>query len=181
MLKCAACGLVNPDGAASCDCGYPLSTGEPSPISSAAADTRCRGSISSQFADPWRRLGAVTFDGVLLLFVRFVVASAVSTESAAAKTSSTAAGLVIMVVPWFYMAGLESSRWQASLGKRLFGMRVGNLRDERISFWHASARFWARTLSALTLFVGFVMILWTKKRQCLHDMVAGTLVLRGRA
>lgn len=33
-------------------------------------------------------------------------------------------------------------------------------------------------LSAIPFLIGFFMCLWTEKKQCLHDMMAGCLVLK---
>jgi hypothetical protein len=71
---------------------------------------------------------------------------------------------------------LESSRWQATIGKRALGLKVTNPRGERIGFARAATRFVAKLLSVLTLCVGFLLILVTERRQALHDLIAGTLV-----
>jgi len=48
----------------------------------------------------------------------------------------------------------------------------------RISFGRATGRFFARIISGLTLGIGYLMVAFTEKKQALHDMIAGTLVLR---
>ncbi len=48
--------------------------------------------------------------------------------------------LTISFPAWIYMAGFESSSWQASLGKRLLGLRVIGAGGERIEFWRAMLR-----------------------------------------
>ena len=71
---------------------------------------------------------------------------------------------------------LESSPWQATVGKRTLGLKVTNLHGERVGFARAAARFVAKALSVLTLCLGFLFIVVTRRRQALHDLVAGTLV-----
>lgn len=82
---------------------------------------------------------------------------------------------------WVYFAGFESSRRGATLGKRAVGIRVTDLSGKRISFARASARYYAKFLSAALFCVGFCMIIWNRHRRGLHDMLARTLVLKGAA
>jgi uncharacterized RDD family membrane protein YckC len=77
-----------------------------------------------------------------------------------------------------YYALLESSTWQGTLGKRALGLEVTDLEGRRISFGRATGRFFAKIISALILWIGFIMAGFTEKKQALHDMIAGTLVIR---
>jgi len=81
-----------------------------------------------------------------------------------------------IVVPWLYTALQECSRQRATLGKRLLGIQVTDLTGGRISFGRASGRFFARLLP--TLGIGYLMMLFTRKKQALHDLIAGCLVIR---
>ncbi|NJL90703.1 MAG: RDD family protein [Coleofasciculaceae cyanobacterium SM2_1_6] len=47
-----------------------------------------------------------------------------------------------------------------------------------ISFVKASIRHFSKILSALILMIGYIMAFFTEKKQALHDMIAGTLVLQ---
>ena len=78
---------------------------------------------------------------------------------------------------WLYFAIMESSSRQATLGKLAFGIRVVDLDGDRVSFFRASARFFAKIFSALSLAVGFLMAAFTRRKQALHDMVASCLVV----
>jgi len=82
------------------------------------------------------------------------------------------------MVAWLYWALMESSAWQATLGKRMLGLRVTDLAGRRISLARASGRYFGKLVSALTLGLGFVMAGLTEKKQALHDMMAGCLVVR---
>ena len=85
-----------------------------------------------------------------------------------------------LLFDWVYFATFESSRLRGSPGKRMLGMQVQDLDGRRISFARASARYSAKVLSAILLMAGFVMIATTRRNQGLHDLVAGTLVVRER-
>ena len=78
----------------------------------------------------------------------------------------------------FYSVWLESSSWQATLGKKLLGLRVTDLQGSRITFWKSTSRNFGKTFSSLILGVGYLMPLWSPKRQTLHDRMARCLVIR---
>jgi uncharacterized RDD family membrane protein YckC len=86
--------------------------------------------------------------------------------------------LAAFVARWFYFALFESSSWQATPGKRALGLYVTDLAGQRISFGRASGRFFGKIVSSLTLMIGYIMAGFTERKQALHDMIAGTLVLR---
>ncbi len=88
--------------------------------------------------------------------------------------------MVGFVLQGAYFTLLESSRWQATLGKRACGLRVARLDGGRISLARAIGRYFAKFLSALILCIGFLMIAWTRRKQGLHDILAETLVIRLR-
>jgi len=79
---------------------------------------------------------------------------------------------------WLYEAFMESSSYQATLGKMIFGMKVTDLNGNRISFERATGRHSAKWLSAMVLFIGYIMVGFTERKQGLHDLLAGTLVRR---
>ena len=79
---------------------------------------------------------------------------------------------------WLYEASLESSSRQATLGKMALGLKVTDEYGNRISFARASARFFSKILSRMLLMVGYIMAGFTARKQALHDMLAGTLVVR---
>jgi len=73
---------------------------------------------------------------------------------------------------------MESSERQATFGKSLMSLRVANTEGQRLSFGHATGRFFAKIISGMIpLGIGYIMAAFTEKRQALHDMIAGTLVL----
>jgi len=91
------------------------------------------------------------------------------------------AGFLILVFcgQWLYYAFSESSDWQATPGKKMLGLRVTNLELQPISFGRATGRYFGKFLSGLLPFaIGYIMAGFTEKRQALHDMLAGCLVLR---
>jgi uncharacterized RDD family membrane protein YckC len=88
------------------------------------------------------------------------------------------AWLVAVGFGWIYGAGLESSRAQATVGKRWMGIKVTDARGERLSFLHTTGRYAAKYLSALPCFLGFIMALFSSRNLTLHDRIAGTRAVR---
>jgi uncharacterized RDD family membrane protein YckC len=86
--------------------------------------------------------------------------------------------LIYLLVAWIYSAVQESGPHMATFGKRACGIVVTDLNGQRISFGRASGRFFGEILSGITCYVGYIMAGFTEKSQALHDMVAGTLVVR---
>jgi uncharacterized RDD family membrane protein YckC len=86
--------------------------------------------------------------------------------------------VISAILRWLYYALLESSSWQATLGKMVLGLQVTDLEGRRIGFGRATGRFFGKIISALILWIGFIMAGFTEKKQALHDMMAGTLVVK---
>ena len=86
--------------------------------------------------------------------------------------------LLMLATSWLYEALMESSSYQATLGKMIFGMKVTDLAGNRISFARATGRHFAKILSGMLLCIGFIMVGFTERKQGLHDILAGTLVRR---
>lgn len=80
-----------------------------------------------------------------------------------------------VVFPYFTL--LESSRLQGTVGKLLCGIKIIDLSGKRISFLRATGRFSGRILSGQILLIGYLMAVFTKRKQALHDLLAGTLVV----
>jgi uncharacterized RDD family membrane protein YckC len=87
--------------------------------------------------------------------------------------------ILLVFGSWLYEALMESSSYQATLGKMIFGMKVTDLSGNRISLGRATGRHFAKWLSAMILFIGYIMVGFTERKQGLHDLLAGTLVRRG--
>jgi len=89
-------------------------------------------------------------------------------------------GMIFFVcLQWLYFAGMESSERQATFGKAAMSLRVANAEGRRLSFAHATGRFFAKIVSGMIpLGIGYLMAGFTEKKQALHDMIAGTIVLR---
>lgn len=142
-----------------------------------------------QYGGFWRRFVAYIIDAIVLYIVAipiFMIAGVgnmMSMDPAAQPEIGAGfwiAYLAVIVINWLYFALLESSGKQATLGKMALGMVVTDLDGNRISFGKATGRFFGKLLSGLILLIGYIMAAFTERKQALHDMLAGTLVLKRR-
>jgi uncharacterized RDD family membrane protein YckC len=84
-----------------------------------------------------------------------------------------------LVLTWLYHALMESSEWQATLGKKALGLVVTDMAGQRVSFARSTGRHFGKIITNLVpLLIGYLMAGFTAKKQALHDMLAGCLVLR---
>jgi len=99
-------------------------------------------------------------------------------HAGAAHNAEAMGALVLVLFPWLWFTNMEMSRWQASIGKRLMGLKVIDEQGQRIGPGKANVRFWLKFPGALLLGWGFIMAAFNNQQQCLHDKVAKTLVVK---
>ena len=83
-----------------------------------------------------------------------------------------------IIIPWLYYAFMESGKNQATLGKMALSLKVVDVNGGPISFLKATGRHFGKIVSGLTLLIGYIMAAFTEKKQALHDMMAGCLVVK---
>ena len=94
-------------------------------------------------------------------------------------------GIVALAVNWLYHGLFESSTWQATPGKKALGLIVTDLEGRQVTFGRASGRYFAGrgativpSLGSMYYFVDCICIGFTERKQAIHDLIAGCLVLR---
>jgi uncharacterized RDD family membrane protein YckC len=89
------------------------------------------------------------------------------------------AAVASLVVTWLYHALMESSEWQATVGKRMLGLVVTDMAGQRVSFARSTGRHFGKIITNLVpAFIGYIMAAFTERKQALHDMIAGCLILK---
>jgi uncharacterized RDD family membrane protein YckC len=144
-----------------------------------------------EYAGFGRRVGGFLID-VALLFVVYLcacfgigvmigIANVITGHAIPVRAAPKSLWLLLgSVIAIAYYSFFESGRSQATPGKRILGIYVTDLDQDRITFSRALGRYFGKYLSALILYIGFLMCAWTERSQCLHDKLAKTLVVRGR-
>lgn len=130
------------------------------------------------YAGFWRRVAAYVVDMIVLGTVEGALFSGIISAQRADLDALRNAALATSLLGWAYFALMESSPLRATLGKLAIGIWVGDVRGDPISFTRASFRYWFKAISALSLALGYVIAAFTPRKQALHDLLAGTLVLR---
>jgi len=136
----------------------------------------------ARYAGFWRRFAAYWIDWFIFFAIELFIAAARGVPLSARQSmepAEVAKGLLIgLLIGWLYAATFESSPWQATIGKRAMDIYVTNLKGHRLNFLQASGRFFGKVVSAIILGIGFFMIAFTERKQGLHDLLAGCLVVR---
>lgn len=207
-MFCSKCGANVAEGVAFCSaCGQPIvgysvapagaaptgptPTYAPPPQSGWQVPT-ARATVA--YAGFWLRFVAWIIDRIVLQFTGSIITLPFATSMGIRELMRTHPSspedfiplfenmrkffLIILVLEWLYYALLESSAWQATLGKKALGLEVTDLIGARVSFGRATGRYFARYISFFTIGIGYIMAGFTAKKQALHDMIAGTLVIR---
>ena len=116
-----------------------------------------------------RRFLALAIDGFILFIPSLFLGG--STQSIFGGVSS---GLILGLI---YYPIFESSVLSATPGKALMGMVVVTEAGERLTFKSAVIRYFSRYISIVTCYIGYLMQLFTAKRQTLHDMISESIVI----
>jgi uncharacterized RDD family membrane protein YckC len=82
------------------------------------------------------------------------------------------------LVPWLYFALQEGGSTGATVGKRAMGIRVVSTEGNPIGFGTATGRFFGNLLNLFTLLIGYLLMLFNARNQCLHDMITSTVVIK---
>ncbi len=130
------------------------------------------------YALPWKRLAAFAIDVGISLIVAiplaFVLRSSNIEYTEMNKARIDGIGYVIW---WAYFTLMEISGYQGTIGKIVLGLKVTDLAGQPIGFWQSTGRHFGKWLTVFSLGIGILIAFFTKKRQCLHDMASGCLVL----
>ncbi|TCD10286.1 RDD family protein [Pedobacter frigidisoli] len=87
---------------------------------------------------------------------------------------------IIFMVKLIYGSFAEASVNQATVGKKILGIKVTDLEGTRISIGVSFIRNFSKILSVLPVFFGYLYSFLNKKNQCWHDIAANTLVIKDR-
>jgi len=140
-----------------------------------------------------RRYGARVIDNLILLVVAAILVFPISMFLSNEKdsiVSSILLGVVVIVVSIAYQVLLESSPWQATLGKKWLGLKVFDLQGGRLSPQKALLRtlvketpFYvvallpiAQPVQLAWLLCHVIVVQRSPVSQAIHDRVVGTWV-----
>ena len=157
--------------------------------------------MNTNYAGFWMRFVAIIIDGIIIgiiqTFVIVPILAAVgfgfvsTTSTMDMSDPNNVAGMVgaimalagaywilSMCIQVLYFSFMESSKWQATIGKMALGLTVTDMNGLRLDFGKAFVRNICKIISNFTLLIGYIMAGFTDKKQALHDIIAGTLVVK---
>ncbi|SDF59842.1 Uncharacterized membrane protein YckC, RDD family [Mucilaginibacter pineti] len=117
--------------------------------------------------------------GIFVVIAFVVVIVFISDKEVRIVTTISILGCVPLVKIIYHIV-MESSAKQATFGKQMLSIKVVDMQGNRITAGTAIARNVCKIFSVLTFFIGYLLAFFNKKQQCLHDMMAGTLVIKER-
>ena len=202
-MYCSKCGAALAEGAAFCpNCGQAflvVATARAAMMGVAAAASAYAAVQRVEYGGFWLRLLAYIIDNVVIgLGIVLVLVPLIFLTGLGALLSQIHpeeelgdAGLFLiigliflaatvgLVVTWLYHALMESSEWQATVGKKAVGLVVTDMTGQRVSFARATGRHFGKVITNMVpMLIGYMMAGFTERKQALHDMIAGCVVLR---
>jgi uncharacterized RDD family membrane protein YckC len=154
--------------------------------------------MEKTYAGFWLRFVAIIIDGIIIGVLQFMViapilgaigigmsggASAMDTDDPTVMIAKIMAlfstvGIIGQVVNILYFSLMESSKYQATIGKLALGLIVTDVNGGNLDFVKALIRNVSKIVSGVILLIGYIMAAFTEKKQALHDIIAGTLVVK---
>ena len=146
-----------------------------------------------QYGTVQQRILAFILDGMILLIVLGVIEAIGlpvfddiginevvvdgATEAQRQIEYSIPGIVVTLALFWGYFVGFEVSKYEATPGKIAMALRVTDMEGRRVGVIRATVRHFAKFLTIATLSIGFFIAIFTRKRQTLHDLIAGCVVI----
>lgn len=126
------------------------------------------------YAGFFRRLVAFLLDGIFLSIV-------LSISSAVSGSQIQGTSGIAILINFIYFVGLIGGPAGQTIGSKIVKIRVISVTGGPVGYPRALARQLFSILSGIILLAGYFMMLVTKKKQTLHDLLAGTVVVTERA
>ena len=123
-----------------------------------------------------RRLFACMADFVICLFMFIGLCGIIALVFGIKGKIKVFMVLSVFICFWLYFALAESGTNGGTMGKNIFGIMVVDKNGKEIGFGKATIRLAAKFLSAVTLFLPVF-----GSGRCLHDVIAGTYVVRKKS
>lgn len=193
-MKCPNCGQGFYGASSSSSFNMGKQTQQPSPYGAQVSNANVSSSQNAQhhqshsnnlnlpFATFASRFFALIIDTCIIIVPAMILGALIGVWGMIWDDSDLVTSLKIQIVGIFfgilYEALFISGAWQATPGKRLMGLKVIDTSGNPVTFWRAVGRSASKLLSSI-FFIGYIMAAFTKDKQALHDLMAGTFVVKG--
>ncbi|MDO9513630.1 MAG: RDD family protein [Elusimicrobiota bacterium] len=177
MSFCSKCGAPKTDDANYCSkCGAVIEAVVQHEIPPAE-------NIEQVYGKPagfWIRAIALFFDSIILTIAGGVIGGVLGFLLALSVGDvggfMPLFNLVGFVIGAAYYICMHGSYGQ-TLGKMLIGIKVIKINDAPLSYGTAFLRYIGRILNIITLFIGYIIVAFNRKKRGMHDFIAGTKVI----
>ena len=119
------------------------------------------------YAGFWQRFLAGIIDSIILIVIEVILI-----------LIPIIGWILSLFVTWLYFAIQHSSTKQATFGMRALDIKITNENHGKIGFWRATGNFYLTVISALVVFIGFLMIAFTSRKQGFHNLISRTLCIK---
>lgn len=134
----------------------------------------------------WIRFGAFFIDGMitgavnLILSIPFYILMAVS-----ANSNASSEVFIYTILNYLVSFGVGVTyetfflgKFAATPGKMACGLKVVSPEGGKITYLRAFARYFAKMLSGIILYIGFIIAAFDDEKRALHDRICDTRVIR---
>ncbi len=149
----------------------------------------------------WLRLVAVFIDGIILAIPMGILqtvlfaALGISMARMTPNPNATPEEVLLALAPMFGMIGLSALfgtvlgctyetfflvKFGATPGKMAVGVKVVRPDGSKLQTGRAIGRYFAKMLSAMILYIGYIMAGFDTQKRALHDMICDTRVIQTR-
>jgi uncharacterized RDD family membrane protein YckC len=134
-----------------------------------------------QLASFLERLQARLIDFIIIAVLSFllvVIPAAIVKIVSDIEFSESQWDMLSLLIAWFYYGVLQSGKNQSTIGQRILRIKILRLNGSNVSFATASKRHFLNWLNILTIFIGYILFFFSNKKQCLHDLLSGCVVVK---
>jgi uncharacterized RDD family membrane protein YckC len=144
-----------------------------------------------RYAGFWVRLFATFVDSIAVAFICLVamIPFSLVVQGAMRGRAEPSESVVLVVGLTFFMMfmmfaiptlyeSLLTGRYGATWGKMLCGLRVVRPDGARITYGRSFVRYFAKCISYLTFYIGFIIAAFDGQKRALHDHICSTRVVR---
>jgi uncharacterized RDD family membrane protein YckC len=133
----------------------------------------------------WWRFLASVIDGLILFAINFAISMALGlTTLQILGLEQNTRGLIAIVLTWFVGMAIRIAyevyfigAYGATPGKHVCKMKVVRADGSPVGYALALGRFFAKILSSITLFIGYIMAAFDSEKRALHDRICDTRVI----
>lgn len=185
------------------ECGQPRPAGEFARFGDRLICPDCKNSYAQKLREGvapamavayggfWIRFVAVLIDGIILYIVTSIIQFALFGSAMvrfATNPADMGPALSRLGISWLISVAIGCSyetfflgKMGATPGKMALGLKVVRADGSPIDYARAAGRYFAKALSAIILFIGYMMAGFDSQKRALHDMICDTRVIKTRA